>query len=376
MTVLWARIVILPALMIAAGFVVLSCKKSEMRASVRTDASADTSAFSLLPRDFQRGVNYAHVHRRGMGYGSARSARELDSLRSIGVDCIAITPFGYQEGATSDRIVGYDGKEVEQFDRSLTDTDLLAEIDSAHVRGIHVMLKPQIWSHDFWNGGEWHGTIHQNSPAEHERWWRCYRAFVLHYAGVAERGRADLYCIGTELVMISTAYPEEWRALIADVRNVYRGKLTYAAHWDREWDSVAFWDDLDFIGINAYFPLDVPSGADLGQLVAAWKPHLERIERFVGSHPRPVLFTEVGYRPVKETFREPWRYSGGEPDPGAQALAYEALFRALQGRSWFAGIYLWKTFTDPTRAMYDGEDTGFTFRGRPAERIVRHWYGG
>lgn len=289
---------------------------------------------------------------------------------------IAVTPFGFQRGALEDHLVGFpgDGSDSGRRDRSLTDDDLAAEITSAHARGIKVALKPHIWSSDFWSGDAWHGTVKQTSPEAHARWWRSYRAFVLHYGELAERSGADLYCIGTELVEMTTRYPEEWRGLIADLRKVYHGPLSYAAHWDRELDSIQFWDALDYIGITAYFPLDLPEGATVDQLVAAWRPARERIEKIAARTGRPVLFLEAGYRPVADAHREPWRYDGGAIDLDAQARAYEALFRAFAGAEWWRGIYFWKTFTDPARADRFGEDMGFSFRRRPAQEIVRNWF--
>lgn len=36
--------------------------------------------------EFVRGVNHAHIHRRGRGYGSDTSRAELTELRAIGVN--------------------------------------------------------------------------------------------------------------------------------------------------------------------------------------------------------------------------------------------------------------------------------------------------
>ncbi len=344
-------------------------------ADSNSTASSTVFADTILPRPIEfRGVNYAHIHRRGLGYGSAASVQELDSLKAIGVNWTAITPFGFQQSASADQIVGFAESEPKELDPSMETDDLKAEIEFAHQRGIHVALKPHIWSHDFWNGGQWHGTVQQPTPQAHARWWNSYRAMTLHYANLAEGSRADLFCIGTELVKMTTTYPEEWRTLIADVRKVYHGPLTYAAHWEREFDSIPFWDALEYIGITAYFPLNVPDTATVGQLAEAWGPHLERIGRLAKATNRPVLFMEIGYRPATGIFREPWRYDGGTLDYGAQQRAYEAMFRAATARPWFKGLFLWKAFTAPDRAARHGEDIGFTFRRTPAEAVVKKWF--
>jgi hypothetical protein len=50
------------------------------------------------------------------------------------------------------------------------------------------------------------------------------------------------------------AREKEWRRVIAAVRGVTSARLTYAANFDA-YQRVAFWDALDAIGIQAYFPL-------------------------------------------------------------------------------------------------------------------------
>ena len=45
-----------------------------------------------------------------------------------------------------------------------------------------------------------------------------------------------------------------WRNLIKEVRRHFRGRLTYAANFD-QYEAVGFWNDLDYVGINAYFRL-------------------------------------------------------------------------------------------------------------------------
>lgn len=344
----------------------------------RTPSDPDT--FPLLSGEFHRGVNHAHIHRRGHGYGSSSSAHELDSLRTIGVTWIAIMPYGYQNGVHGDRVFGFPGNEgrsefFSRYDPTMTDDDLLAEIANAHRRGLKVMVKPHIWSSDFWEGDEWHGTIDQSTGDGHDRWWKTYRQFAIHYAIVAREGSADMYCVGTELVRMSTHYPEEWIALIEDIRKIYNGPLTYAAHWEDEFTLITFWDRLDYIGVNAYFPLDARSDATVGELERAWRPHRLVLADLSSHYHRPVLFLEAGYRAVHGTHQKPWQYKGKPFSPEAQARAFEALFRAFHHAAWWKGVYFWKTWTDPSMKYEKDDGSGFSFRGLPAELVLRKWYG-
>eukprot|EP00959_Pyramimonas_sp_CCMP1952_P095295 1992706-Pyramimonas_sp.AAC.1 len=52
----------------------------------------------------------------------------------------------------------------------------------------------------------------------------------------------------------SAVVREEWKKLVADVRGVFSSRITYAANFD-EYSEVDWWQHLDMIGINAYFPL-------------------------------------------------------------------------------------------------------------------------
>src|SRR5687767_15505835 len=53
----------------------------------------------LFARGPHRGMSYAHEVRGGRGYGSADSERALRRLAALGVEWVAVTPFGFQRDA-------------------------------------------------------------------------------------------------------------------------------------------------------------------------------------------------------------------------------------------------------------------------------------
>ena len=59
-----------------------------------------------------------------------------------------------------------------------------------------------------------------------------YKDYILTYAKAAEELNAEMLCIGTELEQFVIERPNFWKKLIREIRNVYKGKLTYAANWD------------------------------------------------------------------------------------------------------------------------------------------------
>jgi hypothetical protein len=337
-----------------------------------------------LSPEFYRGVCYAHVHKRGHGYGTERSAQELKELRKLGVNWIALIPFGYQENVNSEKIVGYPDMEgvtpfFSESDPTMRDQDIVKEIETAHALGMKVFVKPHIWAGDFVDEYEWPGTIRQGSKSAHKRWWASYRAYILHYAQVAANAGADMFCVGSELAKMTSSHPNEWRELIKEIRAIPARNpmhLTYSAHWEKEFQLIPFWDALDYIGIAAYFPLEAPENATADELLRVWRPHQEKIERVASLWKKQVVFTEVGYRPMTDTHRQPWNYSGGKPHQESQTRAYEALLRMLAGSNWARGLFIWKTYTDPQAALRDRAGGDYQFRGRPAEKVLGKWYGG
>lgn len=174
------------------------------------------------------------------------------------------------------------------------------------------------------------------------------------------------------------ARPADWRRLIAEVRAVYGGKLTYSANWHREFEEVAFWDDLDYVGIQAYFPLADKHSPTVEELMAGWRRHLPAIETVARRTDRPVLFTELGYRNSADAAIEPWRWPDwvermfGATDAETQARCYEAFFRTFWHRPWFAGAYIWKWF--PGRGSRP-RGISFSPQGLTAEAVLGRWYG-
>lgn len=165
-----------------------------------------------------------------------------------------------------------------------------------------------------------------------------------------------------------------WRQLIAEVRGVFGGKLTYAANFD-QYHRVGFWDALDIIGINAYFQLrdaSKPSKKSLeDELTEGWVKVLEGIDsvrriRNLGN--MPVLFTELGYTQHEAGTYEPWAMNGlsvlgplkarrlyiwqDQPKaPQERAAAVRALERArTKFPGLLGGLLYWKFSTKPYHA--------------------------
>ncbi len=237
-------------------------------------------------------------------------------------------------------------------------------------KGIKVMIKPQLW---VWRG-EFTGHIKMNSDADWEQFEKGYEAFIMEYADLAQEINADMLCIGTELNRFVMARPKFWKALISKVREVYKGKLTYAENWDT-FDKVPFWSELDYVGVDAYFPLCEEKTPSLESLREGWQKHKTEMNRVSEASGRPILFTEYGYRSIDYTGKEPWKVdrSQGGANLEAQKNALQALYDEFWKEDWFAGGFVWKWFHYHDRAG-GTSDNRFTPQNKPAEQVIKAHY--
>lgn len=299
---------------------------------------------------FQKGVNLTAQW--PAVYGSARARQMLERLPDYGVDAVALIPYGW--GSPDEPVVRLNpGRNSWESDEGL---EQLSRV--AHARGLKVMLKPGIWL----GYGAYGGDLDFPTPGERAKWFAQYRTFLEHYARLATRIHADVFCVGGEFVKL-TKHEDEWRKLIARARELYPGPLIYAANWGSEFEAIAFWDDLDYIGLQNYYPL--PDGLSTDAIV----PKVEAVQRKFG---KPVVFTEVGFASVEGAHREPWDGSQGRPlAPDLQARCYEAIFRAFYDKPWFQGMYWWSIESDGAGGRENGS---FTPWGKPAMTVLKRWY--
>ena len=284
-------------------------------------------------------------------------------LRELGCDWIQISPFAFQKDVAL--------PELSFRDFSATQS---AYLDSLRALGFHVFLKPDVWSRQFWSGDVWRGDICMTNEEDWGAWFRGYRDYILHYAKLAQEQRIEMFCIGLEYVATTAQRPRDWRALIHDVRAVYSGPITYAAHGIAEAESISFWDDLDVVGVNLYPDLRETPVASAEQLETAWKPVVAGLESLAKKWQKPIVLTEIGFSSTVCAANDPWRWVRDEEavDENEQAFCYEAAFHALWNEPWLRGIYWWKWFIEPQAG--GPQDNSFTPQGKAAAQVLAHWY--
>lgn len=301
-----------------------------------------------------------------VGSREAASQAHVDALLDVYADYAAVMPFGFiREVATPEIIYDTDGQWFGE-----TRTGARQYIETLHKNNISVMLKPQLW---IWRG-LFTGEYKMETEADWQALETAYTGFILNYADLAEETGVALFCIGTELESFVSARPEYWKNLITEVRRHYSGKLTYAANWD-EYGRTPFWKDLDYIGIDAYFPLSETREPSVAELREGWKKWKTQIHELSDGVKRPVLFTEYGYRSMDFTAKKPWLVDRNEERVNLQAQvnAKTALFEEFWSEEWFAGGFVWKWFIH--HPLSGGPmDNRFTPQNKPAQQVIRSYY--
>jgi hypothetical protein len=246
-------------------------------------------------------------------------------------------------------------------------------IQKSKLEGVKVMLKPQLWAKM-----EWVGEMEFDSEIKWDQFEINYTGFILEWAQIAEDMDVELLCIGTEIAKFVTHRPNYWRSLITEVRQIYNGPLTYAANWN-DYQAVSFWDDLDYIGVDAYFPLIPDEIPPVCELITAWEPYEQELSVYAAQHNKPILFTEFGYLSVSGCAYNTWELEGNMSDneinEKAQANALHALVEVFGPKSWWAGGFQWKWYADETSASCEENIAkDYTPEGKMATDMLKKLY--
>ncbi len=340
-------------------------------------APSSAEAFHVLPEGMNgwhergsgaiRGITVGPIENSqwpGRGYGSAKSEELLDELQRMGTTWISVTPFG--------RIWSLESTEI-QMDFEVPYPEnraaVVRMIQQAKARGMSVMLIPHLWVET----GGWRGDIDPGSSEGWKAYQAAYRAFVLSWAEVAAEAGADGFSIGVECKSWSGRFHDVWASLIGEVRQRFFGILTYSANWD-EVEFVAFWDLLDLVGVNAFYPLSDRPDATYEDYLAGARRARDGISSVAERLEMPVLFVEIGYTTRKDAAVEPWLWpddmSGVVIDEHEQARALSALFEVFLPEPWFSGFFLWRYYADLDDISQE-HIWGFSPHGKLAESLLR-----
>jgi hypothetical protein len=260
-------------------------------------------------------------------------------------------------------------------------------------------------------GQQWANSL---SAGDEQAWFNSYTRFAVHYAQLAQSLNIPLFIIGGDLAYIATDTPGtgatarphaglggdagvkcygrrdcEWRHVINAVRSAsftplggrraitgggYTGKLTFAATVitstngaalpTPEWSTITFWDDLDLIGIDAFFPLTIGAQEPtVEDLQGAWNGNIaldaaspaeivngkpldivKALQDFSDKYGKRILFTGAGYESLAGATGAPgsWTTSNPIQDNQEQQNDMQALIQTFDNETWWLGV-IWSS---------------------------------
>ncbi len=297
------------------------------------------------------GVTWGWVGIRGEWTGPVARA-SLEALADTGANWVTLAWSVDQETAHTPHL-------NRDASRVVTDDEIAGAADLAHELGLKVCLKPVVNCAD----GTWRAYISFVDPPVPtepgwDQWFAEYSDFIVDAAALGGRVGAEMLCVGCEMVM-ADSQERHWRQLVARVRGVYRGLVTYNCDKYQE-DRLAWWDAVDVISSSGYYP----SGT--------WAANLDRIGAVVEREHRPFVFMEAGCpsRTGSQAAPNDWTFGGG-PDEETQARYLDEMFAEIEGRSWVGGVMLW----DWPAALYPPEEASlnrdYCMFAKCGEAVVR-----
>lgn len=330
-------------------------------------------ATSKLPPEVFRGMTYGAFDQSVLTSNiTAQAMKEMQN--ELSVAWLSLTILWKQDGVHANTVYAYDQTPSDDWIRGF--------IQQANQLDLAVMIKPIIVP-----TGNASVFI---TPTNFSEWFSSYSKLMLSLAQLAAQEGAEAISIGVELpfVTIPPNNRESWISLILQVRQVFSGSLTFSALYVFEYPNLSFWDALDWIGIDAYFPLAAASNPNppLSEMIATlnqsyfaireWKSHLPALLNI------PVVFTEIGFPSTQYCAALPAGFptSGGcsgifAPNNTCQQSAWETVFELLPSYSdIISGLFVfwWDNPSTPD-LMPSGKwyPCYFTPRGKPAYDIIQ-----
>ena len=318
-----------------------------------------------------KGFTYGFDAGRG-DYRSPKAVASMKKLADTGTQWACLAFIVYQERYNSTEIM-FDYK------NGVTDKDLTFAINKFHELGMKVCLKPVINCRDH----VWRARIEfpDDSDAGRDEYWNKwfshYQAFLCHYAEIAADTNCEMFCVGCE--MGGTERKEShWRDTIAQVKEIYKGPLTYNTNHGHE-EQVKWFDAVDIIGVSGYYSLTdetAPVVTDEETMYKAWCEKRDFLKELSEKWNKKVMFAEVGIRSAAGCACMPWDYLHGDLpySEEEQANFYSSCLRAFANEPWFAGFFWWEWNTRLYPLEKAKTNKGFGIYGKKAEAVLREWY--
>lgn len=356
------------------------------RVGIKYGAEPSKFTRKYSPTGFIKGFTWGWTGWRGQYLGD-EPADSMKKLAETNTEWVCIS-FGADMEKPDIPVIQWG----DSYQRMATDAEIRRAIQLARDNNLKIILKPVVNVYD----GTWRAWIKFNDAsgvkdmAKWDKWWSDFRAFLIHYAKIAQETKCEMLCLGCEMES-TEEFEYRWRNLIIEMRQIYDGPITYNFNHGRE-GFINWLDAVDIIGVSAYYPVgtddvELALKDDLSKIPASdtsvaaqkrrWIPIRNDLEKLSKKVNRPVFFIELGLCSAKGCSAAPWTHEDPNMiyDADEQARFYQAAFETFWNEPWFIGYAWWEW----SARLYKKEDAatniGFGIYGKPAEAILRQWYG-
>lgn len=287
----------------------------------------------------------------------------LDALAATGANWVQLISTWYQTDQTTTTIAATGDTPHDYSIEDLT--------NYAHSLGLKVFLAPHLLplsGSEALIGGAF-------SSGDWTAWFASYTDFIVHFATLAESIGCELFSLGNTL-NTTVSHATEWRAVVAAVRAVYSGDLTYDCNLYPDSPTnplnVQWWDAVDYIGINMYPVLTAVAEPSLGDLATGWAPLYTILDALYATWGRKIIFSEIGICSVEGAAQDPGN-SGmtGDVDLTLQDTYMQAAIAPLAAHHYMTGLFWWDW--SPVLAHGGVEDIDYYIKGKPAETTFTAW---
>jgi hypothetical protein len=316
---------------------------------------------SAKQRDFQMGVAFPQWGTDAYSERDAKWLTELPNMRVQTAACwIEMPVLFYQASLTSMTVTqGPSTPSLASFNYG---------VHLAHALGLHIFVTPLLQV----NGSQpWAGAIQFSTVQQEQKWFASYWQAIKPYAIAAAQAGVEQFALGTEEEWLQQNAPASlWNGLIANLRGVFPGTLTYDMNWTSLQKQPPAWmhnPGLKMIGVSTYLPIiDTPERVDPAQIFGLWKQKVKnQLDSFSTALGEPIFISEIGFRNSSDALYNSWESTSSAPaDPAEQAAACDAALANILPDQHILGSFFW-----------GWDDAGaFNLKGLQAAAVVHRYY--
>jgi len=318
----------------------------------------------------------------------------LLSMKEMGANTMTLTwnvfidPNGFMSSSKNDKYYSASFDELEKV------------IKMAQSVGLDVWLKPHYETDDGRTHVAHYNPSFINTEENRINFLNSITEYSKTVAEFAEKNGIVGYNIATEHSGIENQHYDKWENLIHEIRERFSGKLTYSSSGFpfSEWegnagaDDVVFWNLLDYIGIDAYFPTSTNNfDPTIDEIYQGWLKNsinykidhniVYDLEKLSIMYNKPILFTELGYHAMNGSNIHTWNMNleNGVLDLQEQSDLIEGWFRVFTDHNtgWIAGLNWWGYHNIPSPIAFDDLwMKSMNVYNKPAQYVMTDWFMG